>query len=36
MEAYYPYLFPLLVVGLVAWQLKIGETFRMRWIPSVS
>lgn len=36
MEAYYPYLFPLLVIGVVAWQLKIGETFRMRWIPSVS
>ena len=36
MDAYYPYLFPLLVIGLVAWQLKVGETFRMRWIPSVS
>ena len=35
-ETLYPFLFPVLVVGLVAWQLKIGQTFRMRWIPSVT
>src|SRR5688500_9327920 len=36
METLYPLLFPLLVLGLVAWQVKKGQTFRMRWIPSVS
>jgi hypothetical protein len=33
---YYPFLFPVLVVALVLYQLKIGQTIRMRFIPSIS
>ena len=36
LTTYYPYLFPLLIIALVGYQLKIGETVRMRFIPSVS
>ena len=33
-DTYYAYIFPVLMVGLMGWQLKSGETFRMRFIPS--
>lgn len=36
LQTFYPYIFPVLVLALVVYQLKIGQTLRMRWIPSVT
>lgn len=35
-DAYYAYVWPVLMLVLMVWQFKSGETFRMRFIPSFS